>query len=144
MFVKQLSVFIENREGRLDQVTEVLASNKINIQSFSLADTSEYGLLRMIVSEPEKAKEILKENGFSAMLSDVLAVKLDNETGMLQNLLKAFSGLDINIEYMYVLATGKDDSSIVIKVNNPELAYKALKDSNIEMYEPEAAYKVNQ
>jgi len=144
MFVKQLSVFIENREGRLDQVTEVLAANNINIESMSLADTSEYGLLRMIVSQPEVAKGILKENGFSAMLTDVLAVKLAHEVGMLQKLLKAFSGLDINIEYMYALATGKENASIIVKVNDPELAYKALVDNGMKMYTPEEAYKVNE
>ena len=76
MFVKQLSVFIENREGRLEQVTEVLKEQDINILSLSMADTTEYGMLRMIVSDPDKAKAALREKGFSAMLTDVLAVKL--------------------------------------------------------------------
>ena len=73
MFVKQLSVFIENREGRLEQVTEVLKEQDINILSLSMADTTEYGMLRMIVSDPDKAKAALREKGFSAMLTDVLA-----------------------------------------------------------------------
>ena len=74
MFVKQLSVFIENREGRLEQVTEVLKEENINILSLSMADTTEYGMLRMIVSDPEKAKAGLRSKGFSAMLTVVLGV----------------------------------------------------------------------
>ena len=80
MFVKQLSVFIENREGRLEQVTEVLKEENINILSLSMADTTEYGMLRMIVSDPEKARNGLREKGFSAMLTDVLAVKLEDHS----------------------------------------------------------------
>ena len=81
MFVKQLSVFIENREGRLEQVTEVLKEENINILSLSMADTTEYGMLRMIVSDPEKAKAGLRSKGFSAMLTDVLAVKTGGPGG---------------------------------------------------------------
>ena len=76
MFVKQLSVFIENREGRLEQVTDVLKTQNINILSLSMADTTEYGMLRMVVSNPEVAKKALREEGFSAMLTDVLAAHL--------------------------------------------------------------------
>ena len=76
MFLNQLSVFIENREGRLDQVLEILKKNSINIVSLSLADTSDYGLLRMIVSNPEEAKKVLREAGISAMLTPVLGVSL--------------------------------------------------------------------
>ena len=74
MFIKQLSVFIENREGRLEKVLKTLKDNNINIISLSLADTSDYGVLRMITSNPEDGKKVLKDNGFSAMLTDVLAV----------------------------------------------------------------------
>ena len=86
MFVKQLSVFIENREGRLEQVTEVLKEQDINILSLSMADTTEYGMLRMIVSDPDKAKAALREKGFSAMLTDVLAVKLEDKVGEMHKL----------------------------------------------------------
>lgn len=143
MFVKQLSIFIENRQGRLEQVTGALKNHDINIVSLSLADTSEYGLLRLIVSEPDKAKKVLKENGFSAMLTDVLAVKLPHRIGMLQELLKAIAEVDINVEYMYALATGADNASLIIKVSNPDLALKALTNHQIEVYTPEEAYSVN-
>ncbi|MBR3771534.1 MAG: amino acid-binding protein [Clostridium sp.] len=143
MLVKQLSVFIENREGRLEQVTEVLANYNINIVSVSLADTSEYGVLRMIVSDPDKGKVVLKEEGFSAMLTDVIAVRLPHEVGMLQKLLNVLCSADINIEYMYALATGKENASMIVKASNAEKALKALAESNMSVYSPSEAYSIN-
>jgi hypothetical protein len=133
MFIKQLSVFIENREGRLEEVLETLKKNNVNIISLSLADTSDYGLLRLIVSNPEAGKKALKENGFSAMLTEVLAVRLAHRVGRLQELLEIICKADINIEYMYALATGKEDASIVIKTSDPEKALKILESKDIEI-----------
>lgn len=143
MFIKQLSVFIENREGRLEQVTEVLKRENVNIVSLSLADTSEYGMLRMIVNDPEKAKKVLKESGFSAMLTDVIAVRLPHEVGMLQKLLKVLYSADINIEYMYALATGKDNASMIVKTSDGEKALKALEENKMQVFEPLEAYAIN-
>ena len=81
--IQQLSVFLENREGRLDEVLSVLAGNDVNIVALSLADTTEYGMLRMIVSDPNKGKAVLKENGITAMLTDVIALRVPHETGSL-------------------------------------------------------------
>ena len=122
MFVNQLSVFIENREGRLEKVLDILKQNNINIISLSLADSSDFGLLRMIVSNPEEGKNALKEAGFSAMLTKVLAVKLSHQVGQLQVLLSEICKAGINIEYTYALATGNDDASIVIKTADLEKA----------------------
>lgn len=144
MFIKQLSVFIENREGRLEQVTEVLKQEGINIVSLSLADTSEYGMLRMIVSAPEKAKQVLKENGFSAMLTDVIAVRLPHEVGMLQKLLQVLSSADINIEYMYALATGKDNAAMIVKASDAQEAVKVLEENKMQVYGPDEAYTINE
>ena len=105
MFVKQLSVFIENREGRLEQVTDVLKTQNINILSLSMADTTEYGMLRMVVSNPEVAKKALREEGFSAMLTDVLAVKLEDKVGELHKMTHILCSQGLNIEYMYALAS---------------------------------------
>lgn len=143
MFIKQLSVFIENREGRLEQVTEVLKQEDINIVSLSLADTSEYGMLRMIVSDPDKGKAVLKENGFSAMLTDVIAVRLPHEVGMLQQLLKVLYSADLNIEYMYALATGKDNASMVVKVSDAQAALMVLQENKMTVYGPDEAYSIN-
>ena len=133
MFVNQLSVFIENREGRLEQVLETLKENNINIISLSLADTSDYGLLRMIVSNPQVGKNALKEAGFSAMLTPVLAVKLSHQVGQLQILLSEICKAGINIEYTYALATGNDDASIVIKPADLEKAAEVLEKTGVEL-----------
>ncbi len=133
MFVKQLSVFIENREGRLKEVLQALKNNGVNIVSMSLADTSEYGLLRLLVTNPEEGKAALKGAGFSAMLTDVLAIKLSHQVGKLQELLVAICDESINIEYMYALSTGKDDASIVLKASDLEKAANALKEKGVEI-----------
>lgn len=135
MYVNQLSVFIENREGRLSGVLETLKEGKINIISLSLADTSDYGLLRMIVSDPVTAKNVLREKGFTAMLTKVLAVKLSHQVGQLQVLLEKVCEAGINIEYMYALATGSDDASIVMKTSDLEKAAEVLKDTGVEVIE---------
>ena len=96
--IQQLSVFLENREGRLDEVLSVLAGNDINIVALSLADTSEYGMLRMIVSDPNKGKAVLKENGITSMLTDVVALRVPHETGSLSRAMHQIVEGDVNIE----------------------------------------------
>lgn len=134
MYIKQLSVFIENREGRLEEVLEALKEEQVNIISLSLADTSEYGMLRMIVSNPEVGKDALKKKGFSAMLTDVLAIKLSHRVGFLQELLGVICKANINIEYMYALSTGTDDASIVIKTSDLLKAENVLKSTGVEIF----------
>ena len=133
MYIKQLSVFIENREGRLEEVLDVLKQSGVNIVSLSLADTSEYGLLRLLVNNPEAGKKALRENGFSAMLTDVLGVKLCHRVGYLQELLEVICKNGINIEYMYALSTGTDDASIVIKTSDLAKAAEILKETDVEL-----------
>ena len=132
MFIKQLSVFIENREGRLGEVLTALKDNNINIISLSLADTSDYGMLRMVTSSPDEAKKVLKESGFSAKLTDVLAVKLEHKVGELQEVLEIICKAGINVEYMYALATKNDDATIVIKTSNAEEAALLLQKEGAE------------
>ena len=132
MYLNQLSVFIENREGRLDEVLEALKEKNINIVSLSLADSSDYGLLRMIVSEADKAKSALKAKGFTAMLTPVLGVKLSHQVGQLQVLLAEICKAGINIDYMYALATGSDDASIVIKTADLDEAASVLSKTGVE------------
>ena len=133
MFIQQLSVFLENKEGRLEQVLETLKENNVNIISLSLADTSDFGMLRMIVSNPELGKKALKEAGFSAMLKEVLAVKLSHKVGQLQELLSEICKAGINIEYMYALATGNNDASIVMKPADLEKAAEVLEKTGVEL-----------
>ena len=136
MFVKQLSVFIENREGRLEQVTDVLKTQNINIPSLSMADTTEYGMLRMVVSNPEVAKKALREEGFSAMLTDVLAVKLEDKVGELHKMTHILCSQGLNIEYMYALASA-NRRAMIVKASDGETAAKAVVDGGLELYSNE-------
>lgn len=140
MFLKQLTVFLENREGRLESVTDLLAKNNINIACLALADTSEYGVLRLIVSEPDRAKAILKEEGYSSRLTEVLGVRLAQEPGSVSKLTKVLAAEGINIEYMYTLSSSKDFGSMILKVSEIEKASDVVKNSGMELVDPEAAY----
>lgn len=134
MFVKQLSVFIENREGRVEEVFTVLKNANINVCSVSLADTSQYGILRMLVNDVNKAKLVLKDHGISSKVTDVIAVNIPHTVGSLEAVLHAISAADINISYMYGLSLGGTGASIAIKVNDPEGAQKALEPLQITFY----------
>ena len=107
--MKQLSVFIENRQGRLGEVLTILKNNGVNLLSLSLADTTEYGILRLIVSDPQKGKECLAQSGFSSMLAEVLVVKIPHKTGALSQILEIVSSA-VSIEYAYGLSTDSADA----------------------------------
>ncbi len=132
---KQLSVFIENRQGRLGEVLNVLKNNNVNILSLSLADTTEYGLLRLIVNDPETGKIKLSEEGFSTMLTDVLVIGIPHKSGSLQELLSVLSNVDINIEYMYGLSIDGDYASVVLKASNVEKTKETLKCYGVKLLE---------
>ena len=143
MQAKQLSVFIENREGRLDEVLAVIKAANVNILSLSLADTSEYGLLRLIVSDPAKADAALKANGFSSMLTDVLVVRLQNKVGSLQAFLSDLAKTEINLEYMYGLTIEKEGkASLVIKASDLEKASAILLKAGAELLTAEDIAKL--
>ncbi len=131
MTVNQVSVFIENRQGRLGQVLSVLKENDVNILSISLADTTEYGLLRLIVNKPEHARDVLLNAGFSSMLTEVLIIKVPHTAGSLQKILALIAENNISIEYMYGLSVETTDASIVMKTNELDKACKILAGSNI-------------
>ncbi len=132
MVAKQLSVFIENRQGRLGEVLNVLKTNGVNILSLSLADTTEYGLLRLIVNNPELGKQKLSEDGFSTMLTDVLVLKITHQAGSLQGLLKILSDEDVNIEYMYGLSIDGEEASVVLKTSDIIKAEKVMEKQGVK------------
>ena len=142
MYLEQLSVFMENKVSRLNEVLLQLKTSKVNVLSLSLADTSEFGVLRLIVDNPEEGRKVLKENGFSARLTKVLAIKLPNEVGTLQSVLEVLGNAGMNVEYMYVLANAKEFSGMIIKTGNPEEAAKVLKDAGIEFVKAEEVGKI--
>lgn len=130
MILKQLSVFVENKEGRMLSITRALKNSGIDIMTLSLADTSEYGMLRLIVSEPDKAKEVLRAEGFPVSITDVLAVKSESRIGYLHDLLKALSDDITSIEYMYTLPSD-EGTIIILKVANPEQIEKILESKGL-------------
>ncbi len=142
MTVKQLSVFIENRQGRLGEVLAVLKKNDVNILSLSLADTTEYGLLRILVNNPEKGKDMLIAEGYSSMLTDILVIKIPHTAGSLQNILEVIAKKNVNIEYMYGLSIDGADASVAMKTNDIELACSVLKENGIETMTKEELSKL--
>lgn len=132
MFAKQLSVFIENRKGRLSEVLNVLKKNDVNIISMSLADTTEYGLLRLLVNNPELGKEKLSECGFSTMITKVLVLKITHEAGSLQGVICMLAEKDVNIEYMYGLSFSKNVAAVVLKSSDLEKAYQVLQENGVK------------
>ena len=131
MFAKQLTVFIENRSGRLSEVLSVLKENNVNILSLSLADTTEFGLLRLIVDNAALGKEKLQENGFSSLLSDVSIIKIQHKSGSLQELLKVIDACGVNIEYMYGLSIESNEAYVVLKASNAQKLDDILKENGI-------------
>lgn len=141
--VQQLSVFLENREGRLDEVLSVLAEGKVNIVALSLADTSDYGMLRMIVSDPHKGRSALKEAGITAMLTDVVALRVPHATGSLSKAMHQLVEGEVNVEYMYAFANGSD-AAAVLKSDEPGRVIDILKGSGFDVYSADEAYRANQ
>ena len=140
--IQQLSVFLENKEGRLDKVLKTLGEGDVNIVALSLADSSEYGMLRMIVSDPEKGRMVLREEGIMAMLTDVVALRVPHATGSLSKAMHEIVSANINIEYMYAFANG-DDAAAVLKSDAPEKVVEVLEAAGFGAYSADEAYKAN-
>lgn len=131
MLAKQLTVFIENRSGRLSEVLNVLKENDVNILTLSLADTTEFGLLRLLVDNASKGKEKLTENGFSSLLSEVSIIQIPHQVGSLQRILSIIDANGVNIEYMYGLSINSAKAYVVLKASNTEMLEKILDENGI-------------
>ena len=140
--IQQLSVFLDNREGRLDTVLKILAENDVNIVALSLADTSDYGMLRMIVSDPHKGKAALKDAGITAMLTDVVALRVPHATGSLSKAMHQIVEGEINVEYMYAFAQGAV-AGAVVKSDDTARVIDILKGSGFDVYTADEAYQAN-
>ena len=117
MTIKQLSVFLENKTGRINEVTKILGKHGINMHAFSMAETTDFGILRLIVSEVDKAVEILRNENFAVMLTDVVCISCPNVAGSLSAILEKLAEQEIFIEYMYAFADG-DKANVVIHPND--------------------------
>ena len=125
MSVNQISVFLENKPGTLNKMTNVLADHNINIRALSLADTNDFGIVRMLVNNVYEAANVLKEENFIARFTPVLIYALSDEAGSLDKILKAFTESDVNIEYMYAFA-GKERAYMIFKVTDVKKAETLL------------------
>lgn len=127
MEIKQISIFIENKKGRLKKAMNILAENEINIRALSLADSSKFGVLRMIVDDTQKAQDFLESNNFIVKINDIIAVEVDDNPGGLNKSLEIIQDNDINLEYVYAFVEKKTDKAIVVmKVEDTQLAKSVL------------------
>jgi len=140
---KQLSVFLENKTGRLARVTRVLGEAGINIRALSIADTSDFGILRIIVNNPPKAYSILKDAGFTVSETEVIAVRVQDTPGGLAAVLEQMSEANLNIEYMYAfLGTSENDALIIFKVEDIKKARAAFMEKGIQFLEEQELYQL--
>ncbi len=134
MAVKQISIFVENKEGRIKKAIDTLARAGINIRALSIADTTKYGILRLIVSDNEKAIEALENDGFIVKENEVIVLAVPDEPNGLNSTLAIFDEKDINLEYLYAFVSSKVDEAIVaMRLENMEKAIEALKDSDAKI-----------
>jgi len=143
MKVKQISIFLENKTGRLAMVTKTLGDQQINIRALSIADTSDFGILRLIVSDPQKAWQVLKENNFTVSETDVIAVQMEDRPGGLAGVLQTFDDFKINIEYMYAFVgkSGKD-AIVVFKAEDTDRAIELLRKAGVKLLSGKDIYDI--
>lgn len=143
MLVKQISVFVENKSGRLAEIIGVLGVNGIDISALSIADTTDFGILRLIVNDPPLAEKVLKDNGMVVKATDVIAIAVEDKPGGLAKALKLISDARIEIEYMYAFIGKSDNGALVIvRVNKPDEAVDILENSGISIIDAKDVYRL--
>lgn len=143
MKVEQISIFIENKSGRLAEVTRVLGDQKINIRALSLADTSDFGILRLIVDKTDLARETLKQNGFTVNKTEVVAVEVPDQPGGLSRILKVLDGASVNVEYMYAFFERSAGNAVIIfRFDETEEAIQVLRQQGFTILAGERVYNM--
>lgn len=138
MLVKQVSIFVENKEGKIADVLKILAKENINISALSLADTTNFGILRLIVDDPKKAKNILQMEDMIVKINEILAVGIDDQPGGLAKVLGILAKANVAIEYMYAFTGHNNEyATVVFKTNDLEKAYDCLKINDIPLISAE-------
>ena len=141
MFADQISVFLENKAGRLAEVTRTLAGASINIRALSLADTSDFGILRLIVNDNAKAEKALKDAGFTVRTTRVVAVEVSDKPGGLMSILEFLDSRKINVEYMYAFVRQKEDNAVMIfRFDDTDSALEALTEKGFSVIKGEELY----
>ncbi len=129
MRVEQLAVFLENKSGRLAEITSIMAEKNINIRALSVADTADFGILRLIVDDVNGARDALKEHGFTVSITHVLAVEVPDKVGGLAMVLKSFEKAELNVEYMYAFVNKSgEDAVLIFRFENMDAAINTLKE----------------
>jgi hypothetical protein len=143
MKVKQIAVFLENKSGRMAEITSVLAQNGINIRAMSLADTADFGILRIIVNDTDNAKQILKDNGFTVGMTEVLVIEVVDKPGGLASVLQTIKENDLNIEYMYAFTQKSGETGLIIfRFDEIDKAITALGKSGVRILSGEEVYAI--
>ena len=143
MKVEQISIFIENKSGRLAEITRILGDAGINIRALSLADTSDFGILRLIVDKVETAKTVLKEKGFTVSKTEVVAVEVPDRPGGLSSLLQTLDANQINVEYMYAFVERCGGNAVIIfRFDETDKAIESLKESGFTILKGERLYSL--
>ena len=134
MAIRQLTVFVENKQGAVVSITETLSAHNINIRALSIAETQDFGILRLIVNDEETAEKILKDEGYLIKITDVVGVKIGDAPGKLSSALKVLDENKINIEYLYAfMARTEKHAYVVIRVENNDAAENALRDTGFKI-----------
>ena len=143
MLVKQISVFVENARGKLSKVTQILAENGINIRALSIADTTDFGILRLIVQDPEKAVAALKENDITVKSTDVIVVEIDDKPAGLHKALTLLRDAEIAVEYMYAFVSKKENEAyVILKCDKAQEAVSALTDGGVHVIAAKDVYEL--
>ncbi len=141
MKLEQISIFLENRSGRLAEITGILAESGVNIRALSLADTADFGILRLVVNAPGKAMQVLRENGFTVAKTEMVALELPDRPGGLAGILRILHTAGINVEYMYAFVQKMEDNAIVIfRFDDPGKASQALTEAGVRVLTGEEVY----
>jgi len=142
MLIKQISVFLENKSGRLAEVTKILGENNIDISALSIADTTDFGILRLIVNNPDMAEKVLKENEFTVSTTNVIGIAVEDKPGGLNKALSVLEKSDIGIEYMYAfVGKAADEAMVIIRVDDSDKAIETLQNNGIKVLSSESVYK---
>ena len=141
MHIKQLSVFLEDRSGRLTELTRILAVNDINITALSVAETADYGIVRMVVGRPELAKDVLEKAGFSIGLTDVVCINMPDQPGSLYNILEILTDEGINVDYMYAFSNN-DVALAVIRAADIQRVTEVLDRNRLNLLSQSDIYQL--
>ena len=142
MLIKQISVFLENKSGRLADVLNILGKNDIDLIAISISDTTDFGILRLIVNKPEKAEKVLRESGRTVNSTEVLAIAVEDKPGSLAGALACLGSESIGIEYLYAVGKDTRGAVVIVRVDDLDRAIRILADNNVKLLSAEILYKL--